>query len=292
MIFRPDRPSPLPLQSLPMIKRGRALRNAMQIAVFISVRTTGPGIWQYMPRSRFGLFQLSNWVSSNTDEDSNNEVSMRTTLCSSLISLGVLTPLPALAYPIDCLILLCMPSGFSVTECAPAKAEVVRRVTPWPIEPPLQVWNCPMSKATDMRHETVRGYPSIAAVMPPRVDQLIHRVATENGVADIDISGPEFDFIRSIRVIDIDWLAYNRDKENGDSYCRKPRTRLRMGLYDEQGSFSWRNISVGEAQIDSLVWLGFTTRSDGACTHAGHFRGVGIDWRGLNNRHAYEVVKY
>lgn len=49
------------------------------------------------------------------------------------------------AYPIDCAILLCLAGGFPASaECSAAKAEFIRRITPWPIEPPLQLWNCPM----------------------------------------------------------------------------------------------------------------------------------------------------
>lgn len=52
---------------------------------------------------------------------------------------------PVDAYPIDCAILLCMAGGFPASaECSAAKAEVIRRITPWPIEPPLQLWRCPM----------------------------------------------------------------------------------------------------------------------------------------------------
>lgn len=55
------------------------------------------------------------------------------------------TAQPVNAYPIDCAILLCMAGGFPAsTECAAAKAEVIRRITPWPVEPPLQLWRCPM----------------------------------------------------------------------------------------------------------------------------------------------------
>ena len=55
------------------------------------------------------------------------------------------TAQPANAYPIDCAILLCMAGGFPAsTECAAAKIEVIRRITPWPVEPPLQLWRCPM----------------------------------------------------------------------------------------------------------------------------------------------------
>lgn len=56
------------------------------------------------------------------------------------------TTAPAVAYPIDCAIFLCMAGGFPPSaECSAAKAEVIRRITPWPVEPPLQLWRCPMS---------------------------------------------------------------------------------------------------------------------------------------------------
>ena len=49
------------------------------------------------------------------------------------------------AYPIDCAILLCLAGGFPASaECTAAKAEVIRRITPWPVEPPLQLWHCPL----------------------------------------------------------------------------------------------------------------------------------------------------
>lgn len=56
------------------------------------------------------------------------------------------TTAPVVAYPIDCAIFLCMAGGFPPSaECSAAKAEVIRRITPWPVEPPLQLWRCPMS---------------------------------------------------------------------------------------------------------------------------------------------------
>lgn len=69
-------------------------------------------------------------------------------LVSSLPTSALLTTLalaPVSAYPIDCAILLCMAGGFPASaECGAARAEMIRRVTPWPIEPPLQLWRCPM----------------------------------------------------------------------------------------------------------------------------------------------------
>jgi hypothetical protein len=56
-------------------------------------------------------------------------------------------PVPARAqtYPIDCAILLCLSGGWPASvPCARARAEFIRRITPWPVEPPLQIWRCPM----------------------------------------------------------------------------------------------------------------------------------------------------
>ena len=64
-----------------------------------------------------------------------------------IIAFPALTPTSAPAYPIDCAILLCMAGGFPASaECSAAKVEVIRRITPWPVEPPLQLWRCPMGR--------------------------------------------------------------------------------------------------------------------------------------------------
>lgn len=61
------------------------------------------------------------------------------------------TPAPVAAYPIDCAILLCLAGGFPASaECTAAKAEMIRRITPYPIEPPLQLWRCPMGLSADV----------------------------------------------------------------------------------------------------------------------------------------------
>lgn len=66
---------------------------------------------------------------------------------AAALAVGITLPTtqPAQAYPIDCAILLCLAGGFpSNTECNAARAEFIRRITPWPVEPPLQLWRCPM----------------------------------------------------------------------------------------------------------------------------------------------------
>lgn len=65
----------------------------------------------------------------------------------ALLAFGVTaTPAPEVqSHPVDCAILLCLAGGFPLSaECTVAKATMIRRITPWPVSPPLQLWNCPM----------------------------------------------------------------------------------------------------------------------------------------------------
>jgi len=65
---------------------------------------------------------------------------------------GSSLPIPARAqtYPIDCAILLCLSGGWPASvPCARARAEFIRRITPWPVEPPLQIWRCPMGASLE-----------------------------------------------------------------------------------------------------------------------------------------------
>lgn len=75
-----------------------------------------------------------------------NSLSTRTVLAATLVAVvPAFAPKPVVAYSIDCALLLCLPGGFPGSEpCNRAYAEMMRRITPWPIEPPLQLWNCPL----------------------------------------------------------------------------------------------------------------------------------------------------
>lgn len=80
-------------------------------------------------------------------------IRLKNLLAASVFGAAVtsLAPAPVAAYPIDCAILLCLAGGFPAsTECMKAKAEMIRRITPWPIEPPLQLWRCPMGLPSDV----------------------------------------------------------------------------------------------------------------------------------------------
>src|SRR6056297_338772 len=189
---------------------------------------------------------------------------------------GVSLPMPARAqtYPIDCAILLCLSGGWPASvPCARARAEFIRRITPWPVEPPLQIWRCPMgasydgparSRPTDRIFDALYG----GSGTPPNSSApLFDQAATAGGTlglrssnaawdnlvradyalqlvedrADIDISGPEFNFVRSIRVFDV---RYARQHESGrDGDCNRSATVV-LGTYGTQGDFTWQRSSV------------------------------------------------
>ena len=160
---------------------------------------------------------------------------------------GPISPTQASAqtYPIDCAILLCLSGGWPASvPCARARAEFIRRITPWPVEPPLQIWRCPMGASFD---GPARSRPTDSIIdalfhgaeTPPnfsspvfdhaalgddrldveglnatwgnlvRADYALHLAQDR---ADIDISGPEFNFVRSIRVFDV---RHARQRESG-----------------------------------------------------------------------------
>ena len=126
------------------------------------------------------------------------------------------------SYPVDCAILLCLSGGWPASEpCARARAEFIRRITPWPVEPPLQIWRCPMGvsfQRGEPGDDRARTYDILFDQMVPRhpqsavyrpgefsagqsFDDFVLRLIQDR--ADVDISGPEFNFVRSIRVFHV-----------------------------------------------------------------------------------------
>ncbi len=89
---------------------------------------------------------------------------------AAMIAIG-LTPLAAKpvaaqGYQIGCAILLCLAGGWPASvPCARARAEFIRRITPWPVEPPLQIWRCPMRAALETPDPVARLY-RLAGVNP------------------------------------------------------------------------------------------------------------------------------
>lgn len=249
---------------------------------------------------------------------------MKPFLPALFLGLGLSTAAvaPAAAYPVDCAILLCLAGGWPASaECAHARAVFIRRITPWPVEPPLQIWNCPMhaslrgtgendfafrffddaesrgsfkkqpalpvSSLSDRRlglgPETrlepallrqPEGVPSSSAIM----FRLAQAVASGN--ADIDISGPEFDYVRSIKV----WHVEYRHFENRQGDCVESDRTL-LGDYGVQGDYRWRRSNAHAAP----AWMGINL----ACTRkGGMFRAVGVEWRDHQGNAGHEMVRY
>lgn len=235
----------------------------------------------------------------------------------ALANLSLPNSSKAQTYPIDCAILLCLSGGWPASvPCSRARAEFTRRITPWPVEPPLQIWRCPMGASYEMDrqpHGTERFFDILfdGRGKPPR--QSLPKIedafdaASENAVwrsdevmndvvpvdfalrdvqdrADIDISGPEFNFVRSIRVFDV---RYARQHESGrDGDCNRSAVVV-LGTYGTQGDFSWRRSSTSalpEAHVGLERW-------GDHCPSIYH-RSVFVDWRDYEGNYGFEQVNY
>ena len=228
--------------------------------------------------------------------------------------IGTANRVQAQTYQIDCAVLLCLSGGWPASvPCHRARAEFIRRITPWPVEPPLQIWRCPMGASylpvmpSDDRsrlyeilyHQQDRPRPLFSPAFEPQ--------PTENAVAklagpkpnllpqgfglhlvqdraDIDISGPEFNFVRSIRVYDV---RYARQKESGrDGDCNRSAT-IYLGTYGTQGEFSWAQ-STPAALPEEHTGL---ERWGYNCPSIYH-RSVFLDWRDYEGNYGFEQVNY
>lgn len=223
----------------------------------------------------------------------------------------------AQTYQIDCAILVCLSGGWPASApCARARAEFIRRITPWPIEPPLQIWRCPMGASYELGpvpSSAARIYEALypagptplpysisdASVVEPALSTLApfddrarptHQQSEEFALqlvedrADIDISGHEFNFVRSIRVFDV---RYARQHESGrDGDCNRSAV-VSLGTYGTQGDFSWQRSSPG-ALPSAHVGL---ERWGDHCPSIWH-RSVFVEWRDYEGNYGFEQVNY
>ena len=229
-------------------------------------------------------------------------------------SVGLANRVQAQTYQIDCAILLCLSGGWPASvPCARARAEFIRRITPWPVEPPLQIWRCPMGASYDpvtpsdnrgrfydilftnqdrprpLLSPATEPLPSENAVLNlagPKPNLLLERFALQlvQDRADIDISGPEFNFVRSIRVYDVRYARQNESGRDGD--CNRSAT-IYLGTYGTQGDFSWARsapTALPEAQTGLERW-GYN------CPSIYH-RSVFVDWRDYEGNYGFEQVNY
>jgi hypothetical protein len=193
-------------------------------------------------------------------------------------------------YPIDCAILLCLSGGWPASvPCARARAEFIRRITPWPVEPPLQIWRCPMgarfevqdgASSIDRLWDAV-GRPEPEGLGHHRVDQFIN----EEGRADVDISGPTFDFVRSIRVFMVSGSQRETGPEGQEDCSRF--SHAQVGRYGRQGDYAWYRSSLAELPPAYALPTGW-----GRHCPTARFRSVFVDWRDYQGHYGWERVDY
>ncbi len=113
---------------------------------------------------------------------------MRSFILGLLLS-AVILPITAKqsrAYDMDCAIMLCMAGGFpSSAVCSAAYAEMIRRITPWPIRPPF-------------------GICTFAAVPV--------ELGGSGGDETLDVTAPEYAWLRRTRVL---WFYGSADLDRG-----------------------------------------------------------------------------
>lgn len=250
---------------------------------------------------------------------------MQPTALSSAIALALTVPAIAViptesdAYEIDCAILLCLAGGFpNEGACIPAQAEFIRRITPWPIEPPVQIWNCPLGASMPSplphspaerlyqaasKNEAAASQSGFIAALTAVLNQagfepqypsrssMLHLAGSysaENGTADVDISDPTYDFVRSIRVFSVE-LIYQYEKENnqGETDCRKQST-VKLGSYGEQGDFNWRTSTVYELPA---AFEGEEGYGDSSCDRI-FTRAVFMEWNTYDGAYDFTQVNY
>jgi len=194
---------------------------------------------------------------------------------------------PAQAYQVDCAILLCLAGGWPASApCAHARTVFIQRVTPWPIEPPLQIWRCPMRTSLNApaQPSPMERLYAIAFRDPP----LIHWEAAPQPVAriqadeqaDIDISGDAFAFVRSIRVYHIQ--VSQRENSHGD--CTFSDS-TRLGTYGVRGDFRWTSVSVDQVPPASAF------RYPRHCDRVS-YQAVFVDWLDYEGNYGFEEIRY
>ena len=201
------------------------------------------------------------------------------------VGLSTVTVTPAMAYPVDCAILLCLAGGWPASaECAHARAVFIRRITPWPIEPPLQIWNCPMrasfrgeAKPLERLFDIGVRIEPVPFVLIPETQLKLQLVQNR---ADVDISDTAFDFVRSIRVFEITYQQ--RRNQHGD--CNSWGV-VYMGTYGAQGDYSRRRSSVSAVPAASVLAV------PADCRDYRH-RSVFVEWRDYEGSYGHEEVHY
>lgn len=212
---------------------------------------------------------------------------MKPLLPALFLGLGLSTAavVPAAAYPVDCAILLCLSGGWPASaECAHARAVFIRRITPWPVEPPLQIWNCPMRASFRGNARPMDRLFDIALRDEdgpiPFIPETPVEVQLVQDRADVDISGAAFDFVRTIHVFEI---SYSQ-RRNRDGDCVSSGS-VYLGSYGVQGEYSRRRSRIAAVPAASDL------KVPADCQDYRH-RSVFVEWRDYQGTYGHEEVRY
>ncbi|WP_300074107.1 hypothetical protein [uncultured Ruegeria sp.] len=99
--------------------------------------------------------------------------------------------------------------------------------------------------------------------------------------ADIDISGSEFDFVRSVKVWSVEFFEHMRDPKSTD--CEMIY-RIGLGSYGQQGQFSWQRVKPYDVPEFVIPFKG--------CRDDNRVRAVGVEWTDSDGKRGTEVVNY
>ena len=110
-------------------------------------------------------------------------------------------------------------------------------------------------------------------------------LAQDSPDADIDISGPEFNFVRSIRVYNVTYASQRESGRDGD--CNRLFS-MRIGTYGTQGDFRWARGASPSQLPEAHVGL---ERYGEHCPGIFH-RSVFVDWRDYEGNYGFEQVNY
>lgn len=228
------------------------------------------------------------------------------------------------AAPIDCAILLCLSGNWpSSAECSAARAEFIRRITPFPIEPPLQIWRCPMGASYSPKQPAspverlydaaisdseapaeLRLQPGTAELpsltngeprtvrFPATLRQLKQDGAPPSGMlelaGDYSTENGRADIDISDRAFDfvrsIRVYHVKFEARKEKDYCGEIDS-TQVGTYGVQGGFSWRGYSA--RGVPSYVMPPVK-----GCPEGSRIRAVGVEWKDYEGNTGSELIYY
>ena len=234
-------------------------------------------------------------------------LTIRRLLLATLLAAGPTSgAAPARAYPVDCAIFLCLAGGWPASPvCARAKATFLRRLTPFPVEPPLQIWRCPMGGG---RATSAPPSPAPVVKAPATTDRSIGSTAGEANYpgsteaferkgsttdpddahrAELDLPDPVLDVIRSIRVHHIRYAQRTTSGGGAGEACER-RDGSRLATYGLDGGFRWEEATAGLVPSGP----GFSAFDPPANCRWYHYRSVAVSWTDALGHKGFEEVRY